>query len=200
MVDKRRARGGRATWLGSPSRVSAVIALVVIVPLTGLVWSSESGRSNLDTYGALPSWLPSSSVPTNRIVSATIEHPQLGIGGSTFMVTVGGAKTLVTMSGPQTPAFVTPPPPTTRATFTITFAKTSRALALDARDFGIIDGKGDVFYPKTFVGGAAHTVATSGKVISVEVSEVMATGTGSIAWAPDGKHPVVTWEYTLEND
>jgi hypothetical protein len=43
-------------------------------------------------------------------------------------------------------------------------------------------------------------VASTSRALTVKVSEVTATGTGSIAWAPDGRHPVVTWEYTLEND
>ena len=56
------------------------------------------------------------------------------------------------------------------------------------------------FYPKSFVGGAKQVVASTSRALTVKVSEVTATGTGSIAWAPDGRHPVVTWEYTLEND
>jgi hypothetical protein len=104
------------------------------------------------------------------------------------------------MSGPETPPFVTPPPPRTRATFVLSFAKTSGTLLLRAKDFGIIDGNGDVFYPRTFVNGEAVLRATPNSTTTVEVSEVTATGTGSIAWAPDGRHPIVTWEYTLEND
>ncbi len=185
---------------GSRARLVVVMASVVVILLTAFVGMRESSKSNLDSYGGLPSWLPRSSVPTNRIVSATVQHPQLGIGGSTFKVIVDGASTLVTMSGPQTPPFVTPPPPVTRATFTITFAKTTGVVALRPRDFGIIDGNGNVYYPKAFADGTTRVLASLAMPTSVEVSVVMATGTGSIAWAPDGKRPVVTWEYTLEND
>jgi hypothetical protein len=162
--------------------------------------TATSSTSNDNTYGGLPSWLPRSKVPVNRIVDASVGHPQLGIGGSSFEVSLRGGSTLATMSGPETPPFATPPPPVTRATFVITFARTTGAVVVRAEDFGVIDGNGDVFYPKSFVGGAKQVVASTSRALTVKVSEVTATGTGSIAWAPDGRHPVVTWEYTLEND
>jgi hypothetical protein len=151
------------------------------------------------TYGGLPSWLPSSSVATNRVVHASAAHPQLAIEGNTVVASVAGGSTTVTMVGPTVPPFVAPPPPATTATFTVTLTKSSTPVVVRAKDFALIDGNGNRFYPSAFVGGATSIVVPAHVSRSVRLREYMAVGSGSIRWAPGGR-PLVTWEYTVEND
>jgi hypothetical protein len=94
---------------------------------------------------------------------------------------------------------VAPPPPDTTATLTITLRHTSGVVALRARDFALIDGNGHIYHPTTFLGGQRSVLVTSRETTAVRVREYMAVGSGSIRWAPGG-HPVVTWEFTVEND
>jgi hypothetical protein len=112
---------------------------------------------------------------------------------------VADGTTLVTMSGPETPPFVTLPPPFTRATFVIAFAKITGTLVVRANDFEIIDGNGDVSYPTSFVGSQAgrglveQSADRQGRRIHRDRYWQHCVGAR-------GSHPVVTWEYTLEND
>jgi hypothetical protein len=151
------------------------------------------------SYGGLPRWLPQSSPATNKVLVASPAHPQLGIEGDVITVTLPTGTTRATMAGPQVPPFVAPPPPYTMCTFTIALRGTSGDVPLRARDFAIIDGNGTGYFPATFVGGQRSVTVASGDAASVRVREFMAIGSGSIRWAPAG-HPVVTWEFTVEND
>jgi hypothetical protein len=151
------------------------------------------------TYGGLPSWLPQASTATNKVLVASPAHPQLGIGGDVIKVTLLTGTTWATMTGPQVPAFVAPPPTYTTCTLTIALRRTSGDVPLRAEDFAIIDGNGSRYFPTTFVGGQRTVTIASGGAVSVRLREFMAIGSGSIRWAPAG-HPVVTWEFTVEND
>jgi hypothetical protein len=151
------------------------------------------------TYGGLPGWLPQTTPATNKVLVASSAHPQLGIEGDVIKVTLPTGTMWATMTGPQVPAFVAPPPPYTTCTLTIALRNTSGDVSLRAQDFAIIDGNGTRYYPATFVGGQRSVTVASSGAVSVRLREFMAIGSGSIRWAPAG-HPVVTWEFTVEND
>lgn len=177
-----------------------LLGALTIVGASVVSYDALHRSNSLNAYGQLPSWLPDTKIPVQRTLVASIRHSRLGIGGDTFEVVVPTGHVLVAMSGPLTPPFVTPPPPITRATFDLTFSKVVGVVPIRSNDFGIIDGNGDVFYAKSFVGGIKTMAAPLHRAFTLQVSQVMATGTGSIAWAPNGHDPIVTWEYTLEND
>ena len=194
--------GGRA----KPGLRSLLALIIMALVLTSVVIyrvdrpSAAPASSVHYTYGGLPSWLPTSSTPTNKVLVASAQRPQLAIEGDVVHVALSaGVSTTATMVGPQTPPFVAPPPPDTTATLTITLRHTSGTVALRARDFALIDGSGRIYHPATFVDGRSSVLVTSRATTSVRVREYMAVGSGSIRWAPAG-HPVVTWEFTVEND
>jgi hypothetical protein len=200
--DSAKENGGRA----KPGLRSLLVLMIMALVLTSVViWRID--RPNVSpasgahySYGGLPGWLPKSSTPTNEVLHASAQRPQLAIEGDVVHVALSsGDSTTVMMVGPQTPPFVAPPPPSTTATLSMTLSDTTGAVALRARDFALIDGNGRTYHPATFVGGRSSVLVTSGVTTSVRVREFMAVGSGSIRWAPAG-HPVVTWEFTVEND
>jgi len=152
-----------------------------------------------NTYGALPSWLPKSTIPVNRIVVASARSPKLGIEGDTIKAILPQGQTLITLSGPTVPPFVTPPPPTTTATFTFSMTATTGTVPIRPGDFELVDGQGHFYSPQAFAGPEPPALAPVGRTVSFEITEVMATGAGSIRWSPDGV-PLTTWDFTVEND
>jgi hypothetical protein len=184
------------------SRRFPVVVLLVLAPALLVACGSgpvaSAGNSN-STYGQLPSWLPKSTVPVNRVVVATVRQPRLGIEGDTMKAILPHGQTLVTVAGPTVPPFVTPPPPTTTATFTISMTHTSGTVPIRAADFELVDGNGRFVYPQTFVSRPPPALAPAGRTVSFEVTETLATGAGSIRWSPSGR-PVATWDFIVEND
>ncbi len=196
-----RANGGRATpglrWLLALLLCATVLVGVVV---DRAVASTAPAPAIVHyPYGGLPSWLPQTSPTTNKVLVASPAHPQLGIEGDVVKVALLTGTTWATMTGPQVPPFVAPPPPYTTCTLTIALRSTSGDVPLRAQDFAIIDGNGTRYFPATFVGGQRSVTVASDVAVSVRVREFMAIGSGSIRWAPAG-HPVVTWEFTVEND
>jgi hypothetical protein len=147
----------------------------------------------------LPAWLPKATVPVNRTVVATAEDPKLGIEGDTIKAVLPRGQTLITLAGPTVPAFVAPPPPTTTATFIVTMSHSSGNVPIRPSDFELVDGAGRIYFPKEFSGARPPRDAPEGKTISFHLTEVMATGAGSVRWSPGGA-PTASWDFTVEND
>lgn len=193
--------GGRA----KPGlRFLLVLLLAALVLVAAGIYRFDQPRAVTPaakyTYGALPSWLPKSFTPINKALQASAQRPQLAIEGDVVNVTMGpGVSTTATMVGPQTPPFTAPPPPLTTATLTISLRNTSGVVTLRAHDFALIDGNGVIYHPATFLGGQRSVLVNSRAATSVRIRQYMAVGSGSIMWAP-AAHPVVTWEFTVEND
>ena len=196
-----RASGGRVRP-GLRSLVATVLVLGVsagAVSAQRLLGRRTSATAHY-TYGGLPSWLPTAVTPTNRVLRASADHPQLAIEGDVVHVVLGsGVSTTVTMTGPQTPPFVTPPPPFTTATITISVRPATGVFEMRAHDFALIDGNGNIYHPATFLGGHRQVRVSQVGGGVVRLREFMAIGSGSIRWAPAGQ-PMVTWEFTVEND
>lgn len=191
------SRGGHAT-----KRV--LLGLVVSVVVTGAVALAMPSHASVSkqptsTYGSIPSWIPVATLPSAAPLAVSAEHPGLGIGGDSMMVSLAHAKVLVTMTGPTVPPFVAPPPPLTTITVTLKFTALQGSVQLNSRDIGLIDGNGVVLRPQSFVGGATNLWVSAGHPQVVQVRAFMAIGSGSIGWAPNSKI-VATWEFTVEND
>ena len=162
--------------------------------------SQTVGAGNNDnTYGGLPSWLPKSTVPINRVQVASRTHFVLADEGDTVQVILPRGRTRITLVGPTVPPFVAPPPPVTTATFTVTLSDTSGTVPIQPSDFELVDGAGHFFQPSAFLAPGAPMVAPRGRTVSFQFSEVMATGAGSVRWSPD-HHPMVIYDFTVEND
>jgi hypothetical protein len=154
-------------------------------------------------YGGLPSFLPKPKIQINRIVTATATHPALAIQGDSVNVVVSNDHVLATAVGPEVPEEGKfPVPPTSPCTFILTFSSATGPIPLNPATFTLVDELGHVHRPRVSAinGGAPPRVIEPGKPTSVKLYSVLATGDGSLSWAPSAVKPTVTWDYTVEID
>jgi hypothetical protein len=154
-------------------------------------------------YGGLPSWLPKSSLPVAQVLHASPAHQAVAIQGETVSVALASGRVLVTAVGPQVPEQGrSRVPATSPATFVVTFARASHAIPLDPRAFTVLDDLGHVLHPRvtTMNGGPLPASVAPGRTLSLKVFDVVPTGDGGLAWAPDGGRPLVAWDFQVEVD
>jgi hypothetical protein len=153
--------------------------------------------------GTLPSWLPKVNVPVGRVVEASAAHPWLAVQGDTVRVELTHGQVMVTTAGPRVPEIgQVPVPSTTLCTFSVTFTAASGAVPMNPRAFTIKDEFGNYHYPHITVagGGAVPADVLSGKTVTLSMSEVLPTGEGQLRWAPEGRRPIVSWDFDVEID
>jgi hypothetical protein len=154
-------------------------------------------------YGGLPSWLPKPKVQVGRVLRASVAHPALSIQGEAVAVQLASGRVLATAVGPQVPEEGRfPVPPVTPVTFIVSFSGGSHPVPLDASAFKLIDERGSLHQPKVTAvgGGRAPARILPGRVVSVELHDILPTGDGGLSWTPEGGRPIVTWDYTVEID
>ena len=152
-------------------------------------------------FGTLPAFLPKATVPVDRIVTASADHPQLATQGVAVDVDLAAGRVRATVTGPAVPPFVAPPPPAVTATFTVTLARATGSVPVHLSDFSITDQLGRTFEPTLVQGEAPPPAAVpAGQKVSFQLTAVMPTGEGRMHWAPGGGQPVVSWDFIVEND
>lgn len=190
-------RPGRTDRLRSiPARAGTAILLVGALTACGS--NAPHQRTGL---GPLPSYLRTATAqPVDRIVTATHARPQLAVQGVAVDVDLPTGRVQALVSGPAVPPFVTPPPPSVTAVFTITLAHTSGTVPVRLSDISITDQLGRSFHPTLVVGEKPPpATAPTGSTLTFRVTAVMPTGEGRIYWSPGGK-PIVGWDFIVEND
>jgi hypothetical protein len=178
--------------------LAIVLGAVALAAGHGKASASSSAK-----YGGLPSWLPKATVPVGRIVDAGPTHSVLGIEGDTVAVKLSGGSVFATAVGPSVPeSGKFPVPRTSPCTFVVTFAKSSGVIAIRPADFTITDELGRLHHPSVTMlhGGAPPGQITAGKPVTLEISAVLPTGSGSLSWAPQSRRPIVSWDFDVEID
>lgn len=206
-------RGGRAVGLGRRRAAfvgRAAIALAAMAVLAGAGLLLTAGRGSTGEghhaarYGGLPSWLPKTSLPKERIAQASASHRVLAIQGETVAVQLPGGRVLATAVGPEVPREgESPVPPTSPCTFVVTFAAASVAVPLDPGAFTLVDDLGRIRHPQVTAmnGGAPPSEIRPGQTVSLKLHDVLPTGDGGLSWAPDGAaRPAVSWDFIVEVD
>ena len=151
--------------------------------------------------GTLPAFLPRTTAPVDRIVTASATSPQLATQGVAVDVVLTGGRVRATVTGPAVPPFVAPPPPAVTATFTVTLTRASGAVPVLLADFSITDQLGRTFLPTLVRGEAPPPAAVApGRTVTFQLTAVMPTGEGRMHWSPGGGQPVVSWDFIVEND
>ena len=207
MLSARRTLAGRVTH-GGRGVVAAAVAAVLGAVLSGCTShpaghgasSAASSQPPLG-YRALPTFLPTSAAPVDRVVTASAGHPQLAEQGVAVQVDLPAGHVLATISGPHVPPFVTPPPPAVTATFDVSLADARGQVPIQLSDFTITDQLGRTFHPTlaTREPAPAPTVA-AGHTATFRLTAVMPTGEGRIYWSPTHASPLVGWDFIVEND
>ncbi len=95
-----------------------------------------------------------------------------------------------------------PVPSTSLCTFAVTFTSAAGVVPITPRAFTIRDEFGSYHYPKVTVqgGGAVPSEVRAGKTLTLAVSNVLPTGEGQLRWAPEGRDPIVSWDFDVEID
>lgn len=202
--------GSRAVRPGSRAGL-AIIAGLVAACLGGFCYfllathssAAIRPRSSADTYGGLPSWLPKATVPVGRVLPASAARPQLGIEGDTMDVHVGRAVVTVTAVGPQVPEEGQfPVPKTSPCAFDVTFTGASGPVPLRFRDFTVLDELGQLHYLRlaSTKGGRPPTQVQPGQTVTLVMSAVLPTGSGTLRWSPQAPKPIASWDFDVEID
>jgi hypothetical protein len=204
--------GGAAQNARRPSGVirGVIAALVFAAILTGALAGCSAGTTahtstaaKTDSkYGTLPGYLPKPTFEPDGVLTGTIGHPALTTEGDAVRFGSGAAAALVTVTGPEVPGEGLPfQTGATTCTWTVTIRSGSEPVAIDPTDFSSSDHLGAIYAPQ-FVAGQPippKTVAPH-STVTFELRAVMVVGEGLMRWAPDGRHPVASWDFEVEND
>ncbi len=151
-----------------------------------------------------PSFLPKKTLNprVDTVLTGTMAKPALQIEGLPVLVRTTSYHVLVTVSGPVVPGEGLPDqPPATTCTWTVTMKDASATVPVSIADFHSVDHLGSVFLMGLVPGehappGSLHP----GQTITFKLRSYELVGEGMMQWAPDHRHVVAYWDYTVEND
>jgi hypothetical protein len=164
--------------------------------------SAVGSPTSEPAYGSLPSFLPTSSIQPDGVLTGTAAHPALTTEGDVVEVRTTGYTVRATVSGPVVPGEGLPnPAAATTCTWTLTLSDATASVPIDLADFTTIDHLGMVYRVAPVAGQPAPpTVLGPGQTVTFELRAVMPTGEGLMRWAPGGKSIVASWDFEVEND
>lgn len=184
---------GRAKKPGPTS----VLALLVLAVLLSVCGSSTAAP-------VYPSFLPKKTLnPTiDAMLVGTQARPALQVEGLPVEVKTKGFDVRVTVSGPVVPGEGLPTQQgATTCTWTVTMKDASGNVPVALADFHSVDHLGSVFLMGLVPGEhAPPSVLHSGQTLSFKLRAYELVGEGMMQWAPDHRHVVGMWDYTVEND
>jgi hypothetical protein len=152
-------------------------------------------------FRSQPSFLPPTSEPVDRVVTASPTKPQLAVQGVAVQVQLPAGHVLATVTGPHVPPFVTPPPPTVAATFDVSMAEPAGDVPIKVSDFTITDQLGRSLHPSLVKPETTPPSSlVAGRTTTFHVTAVLPTGEGRIYWSPTPGNPIVGWDFIVEND
>lgn len=206
--------GGRDTGGVAPSgrrrrrRAAASAAGALLAGLlsgcasAGGATAGSSAPTTDDRYGVLPSFLPTSAITPDSVLTGTVQRPALTSQGDGVQVRLADSSVLATAAGPAVPVVGLPyRAPTATCTFTITLAGERGHVMIDVADFAAVDHLGRVYRLVAVPGhGPRSTTLGVGRTTTFEIRTVMPTGEGLLQWAPDGERVVASWDFTVETD
>lgn len=160
------------------------------------------------TYGSLPSWLPTSTVPVGRVVTASSTHPAVGIEGDTMRVDLPAGRVTVTAVGPAVPEEGRfPIPASTRCTFTVTMTGATAPIAVRAGQWTSIDERNVLHRLRlappatgTAAGPAVPASVGPGRTVTFDLVADLPPGSGALMWSPTAGRTVGTWDFDVEID
>jgi hypothetical protein len=195
-------RGSRAFGLGSRVSIAAAAAVVIVIGVLGAI-NLASHHAPAPRYGGIPSWIPNSTVPVNRVVTATAAHPALAIQGDTVRVQLASGQVLVTTVGPAVPEEGQfPVPATSTCTFTVTLTGATTKIPIRPAEFTSLDELGHLHALRVTAqgGGDPPPDVVPGQTVTLTMTGVLPTGNGQLRWAPAGTAAIVSWDFDVEID
>ncbi len=200
VAPSRLARAGR--------RPVAVLAgvLVLLGALTGCSSSpgpgDDTGSAAADSYGSLPTFLPSSTVHADSVLTGSAERPALTTEGDGVEVHLAGGTVRATVTSPVVPGEGLPEQTeSTTCTWTVTLSGATAATQIRLDDFTTLDHLGSVY--RTHLAPGSRTPPTQlrpGRSTTFSLRTVMPTGEGLMRWTAGGTRVVASWDFEVEND
>jgi hypothetical protein len=156
------------------------------------------------TAAVYPSFLPKKTLhpDVDQALVGTMSKPALQIEGLPVDVDTTRFHVRVTVSGPIVPGEGLPDQPAaTTCTWTVTMKDASADVPVSIVDFHSVDHLGAVFLMGLIPGEhPPPSVLHPGETLTFQLRAYELVGEGMMQWAPDHKHVVADWDYTVEND
>jgi hypothetical protein len=151
-----------------------------------------------------PAFLPKKTLnpDIDQALVGTMAKPALQIEGLPVKVDTTRFRVRVTVSGPIVPGEGLPEQPAaTTCTWTVTMKDATANVPVSVADFHSVDHLGSVFLMGLVPGETPPPkVLRPGQTLTFKLRAYELTGEGMMQWAPDHKHVVADWDYTVEND
>jgi hypothetical protein len=151
-----------------------------------------------------PSFLPKSTLDqkSDTVLTGTMARPALTVEGLAVDEKTRTFGVLVTVDGPVVPGEGLPYQPAgTTCTWTVTMRGATADVPVSLADFHAVDHLGSAILPRLAPGEPRlPSVLHPGQVLTFRIRAYELTGEGTIQWAPDHKHVVANWDYSVEND
>ena len=184
--------------------LSLGLAVGLVVGLTACTSAAKPAQHTSEPplgYRSLPSFLPSTATPVDRVTTATPTKPQLAVQGVAVQVDTSSGSALATVTGPQVPPFVAPPPEDVTAVWDFSLTHVTGTVPIRLSDITITDQLGRNFHPTLVLHETPPpATVTAGHTLDFQVTAVMPTGEGRLYWAPTQQTPFVGWDFIVEND
>jgi hypothetical protein len=181
---------GRALGPGLALLAGAMIAAVVL-----------AGCGTASTY---PAFLPKKTLnpDVDQAMIGTMAKPALQIEGLPVIVNTSKYHVRVIVSGPVVPGEGLPyQPDGTTCTWTVTMKDATSDVPVSVADFHSVDHLGAVFLMSLAPGQRPlPNVLRPGQTLTFQLRAYELVGEGMMQWAPDHRHVVAYWDYTVEND
>ena len=151
-----------------------------------------------------PSFLPKKTLSpdVDAALVGTMAKPALQVEGLPIDVKTEAFDVSITVSGPIVPGEGLPyQPDATTCTWTVTMKDATADVPVSIADFHSVDHLGAVFLMGLVPGEhPPPPVLHPGETLTFMLRSYELVGEGMMQWAPDHKHVVGYWDYTVEND
>src|ERR1700683_1626312 len=188
-------------------------SLLCIVVLSGACVLASGGGGGGPRYPSAlpgqktaqyPSFLPKKTLdPTvDATLVGTEARPALQTEGLAVEAKTKAFHVKVTVRGPVGPGEGLPDQPAaTTCTWTVTMKDASADVPVSIADFHSVDHVGSVFLMGLVPGEhAPPSVLHPDQTLTFQLRSYELVGEGMMQWAPDHKHVIGYWDYTVEND
>jgi hypothetical protein len=190
-----------AAFSNKASRSRAPKSVAGLVVTTVLFVVLLAGCGSVPSY---PSYLPKSTLhpDVDAALVGTEVRPALQVEGLPVVAKTKAFDVHVTVSGPVVPGEGLPDQSAaTTCTWTVTMKNASADVPVSIADFHSVDHLGSVFLMGLVPGERPPPpVLRPGQTLTFKLRAYELVGEGMMQWAPDHKHVVASWDYTVEND